>query len=115
GDPQSRVVTRLDQAENGGAGVLFNEDGRSIGAVRFRFVRSGQSAGGAVSGFFKIDGVVGASCRPVEDYSNTSGAQKDTLANYDYLDVLLDGRHYTLRLGYTDRGNVEAYFGQRPG
>ena len=115
GDPQSRVVTRLDQAENGGAGILFNEDGRSIGAVRFRFVRSGQGAGGAVSGFFKIEQVVGASCRPVEDYSNTSGAQKDTLANYDYLDVLLDGRHYTLRLGYTDKGNVEAYFGQRPG
>jgi hypothetical protein len=115
GDPQPRVVTRLDQAENGGAAVLFNEDGRSIGAVRFRFVRSGQGAGGAVSGFFKIEQVVGASCRPVEDYSNTSGAQKDTLANYDYLDVLLDGRHYTLRLGYTDKGNVEAYFGQRPG
>jgi hypothetical protein len=115
GDPQSRVVTRLDQAENGGAGILFTEDGRSIGAVRFRFVRSGQGAGGAVSGFFKIEQVVGASCRPVEDYSNTSGAQKDTLANYDYLDVLLDGRHYTLRLGYTDKGNVEAYFGQRPG
>ncbi|MDQ3747307.1 MAG: toll/interleukin-1 receptor domain-containing protein [Acidobacteriota bacterium] len=114
GDPQSRVVTRLDQAENGGAAVLFNEDGRSIGAVRFRFVRSGQSVGGAVSGFFKIEQVVGASCRPVEDYSNTSGAQKDTLANYDYLDVLLDGRHYTLRLGYTDKGNVEAYFGPRP-
>lgn len=115
GDPQPRVVTRLDQAENGGAGVLFTEDGRSIGAVRFRFVRSGQGAGGAVSGFFKIEQVVGAGCRRVEDYSNTSGAQKDTLANYDYLDVLLDGRHYTLRLGYTDKGNVEAYFGQRPG
>lgn len=114
GDPQSRVVTRLDQAENGGAAVLFNENGRSIGAVRFRFVRSGQSVGGAVSGFFKIDKVVGASCRPVEDYSNTTGAQKDMLANYDSLDVLLDGRHYNLRLGYTDKGNVEAYFGKKP-
>jgi TIR domain len=114
GDPQSRFVTRLDQAENGGAAVLFNEDGRSIGAVSFRFVRSGQSAGGAVSGFFKIDRVVGANCRPVEDYSNPTGAQKDTLANYDYLDVLLDGRHYTLRIGYTGKGDVEAYFGKKP-
>jgi hypothetical protein len=114
GDPQPRIVAR-QQTEDGLAGILFTEDGRRIGAIRFRFVRSGQGAGGAVSGFFKIDKVVGADCRPVEDYSNTSGADKNRLGDYDYLDMLLNGRHYTLRLGYREQeGSIEAYFGKRP-
>ena len=112
GDPAYHPVLRQDQPKGGVAGILFTEEGQQIGAIRFKFTLTGKDGRGQDTGFFKIDKVVGPppACHPVEDYSNISrGGPKDTLDNFDHLDLSLAGRHYNLRLGY-QHDNIVALF-----
>lgn len=74
-------------------GLRLNADGRPLGAIRMRFFPD--------NGLFRIESVVDAACRPVEDYGNVNqpGTDKHALPNFNDLGVRFGGRSYLLKAG----------------
>ncbi len=91
-----------DQSKQAPIGVRFTDSNEPIGALRFTIIPA--------SSIFKVETVVDAACRPLEDYSNASrGGDKRVLQNWDSLKLRLGNQTYELRLGY-DAGAVSANF-----
>ena len=105
GTPQDRIATmeqgvrdfdviRQDQPKDEPVGLMLTENGEHLGALRFRFFPAG-------NGLFKIETVVDAGCRSVEDFTNDTrpGSPKRELQNFDALRVRFGDGEYTLRFG----------------
>ncbi len=91
-----------DQSKQGPIGVKFTDGNQQIGAMRFMLIPA--------NSIFKVETVVDAACRPLEDYLNASrGGDKHVLQNWDSLKLRLGNQTYELRLGY-DAGTVSANF-----
>lgn len=82
--------------------VIFTDDGKPIGAVRYRFFGDNK--------IFKIESVVDAQCRTAEDYANaTRGGDKHVLQNWDELEVRFGGVAYNASFEYAE-GRVDMDF-----
>jgi hypothetical protein len=103
-----RVIVPQNHAEGEPAGIVLTEHDQRLVAVRLRFLPGGKDAAGKDTGSFKVEGVVGPDCRPVESYSNLGkGGQQVLLDNYDYLGIRAGERQYVLRIAYT-RNAIQA-------
>lgn len=89
-------VTTPQQPTDGTVGLRLTKNGHPIGALRFDYVASNR--------LFKIQSVVDARCKVIEDYANTArGEDKQTLQNYQHLRLRLGGASYDVNfIGYTD-------------
>jgi len=102
GIPQDRIaqleagtanfdVIAASQPKAGTVGLRFTNNNRSIGAIRFDFLPTNL--------IFKVESVVDARCKLIEDYSNiTRGGDKNLLQNYDSLRLRLDGAAYDMNV-----------------
>jgi len=90
---QDRDVIGTTEPKTGPFGLRLSVDGRPIGALRMRFF--------ADNGLFRIESVVDAACRPVEDFGNLNqpGTDKHALPNFNELGLRLGGRSYVLKAG----------------
>jgi hypothetical protein len=90
---QDRDVVGTTEPKAGPFGLRLNADGAAIGAIRMGFFPE--------NGLFRIQSVVDAVCRPVEDYGNLNqpGTDKHALPNFNDLGVRLGGRSYLLKAG----------------
>lgn len=81
-------VDVLSEAEPkaGPIGITFTDFGRLIGGIRFAFFPENT--------FFKIESVVDARCRSVEDYENRLGGDKRVWQDSSTVRVRLGGRFY---------------------
>jgi hypothetical protein len=61
------VITET-QPKAGTIGMTFTNNARPIGAIRFAFFPANR--------FFKIESIVDAQCKPIEDYTNLEGGDK---------------------------------------
>jgi hypothetical protein len=93
---EGRGVIRQDQPKDEPVGLIFTENGLTIGAMTFSFFPSG-------GGVFKIDKVVDTRCREITQFSNATrpGSAKNTLQNSDALRIRFGGHSYTARFGST--------------
>jgi hypothetical protein len=84
---------RANEPKAGPLGLTLTELARPIGAVRIVFLPA--------NAIFKVESVVDAACRPVEDFANESrpGNDKHTLQNFDAMRLHLGDRWYTLGVG----------------
>ena len=86
-------VLTADQPKDRPVVVVVTERGQPVGAVSFNFYPS--------DGLFKLDEVVDAQCKPMEQFRNQSrGGDKRVLQDWDTLEMTLGGTVYALRLGY---------------
>lgn len=82
--------------------ILLQENGQSIGGFKFRFYSNNT--------IFKIESVVNAECRPVEEYVNaTRAGDKHILQNWDELQLRFGNVAYTLSIAY-GAGIIDADF-----
>ena len=78
------------QPKRGTVGLRLTSDERAIGALRFAYLPA--------NALFRIESVVDADCRRVEDYVNAArGGDKDTLQDSDTVRLPLAGGFYDLR------------------
>jgi len=86
------TVIGADQSKTGPFVLKLTENGKSIGAIRARWIASGS--------LFRVESVVDASCKPTESFSNASrSSDRHVLQSYDELRLRLGTRSYTLSLG----------------
>jgi hypothetical protein len=90
---RERDVIGTTEPKTGAFGLALNVDGRPIGALRMRFFPD--------NGLFRIESVVDAVCRPVEDFGNLNqpGTDKHALPNFNELGLRLGSRSYVLHAG----------------
>jgi hypothetical protein len=97
GIPQDRVgsveagaqaydVITENQPKAGTIGMAFTNNARSIGAIRFAFFPANR--------FFKIESIVDAQCKPIEDYRNLGGGDKHVAGDSSTVRLRIDGRYY---------------------
>ena len=81
------VITET-QPKAGTIGMTFTNNARPIGAIRFAFFPANR--------LFKIESIVDAQCKPIEDYRNLEGGDKHSVALDSTARLRLDGRYYDL-------------------
>jgi hypothetical protein len=81
------VITE-SQTKVGTIGMTFTGDGRPIGAIRFAFFPD--------NFLYKIESIVDARCRVIEDYENRTGGDKHAWEDSSTVRLRLDGRYYDL-------------------
>jgi hypothetical protein len=81
------VITAA-QTKVGTIGMTFTNNGRPIGAIRF--------ASFPENFLFKIESIVDARCRAIEDYESRTGADKHAWQDSSAVRLRLDGRYYDL-------------------
>ena len=81
------VITET-QPKAGTIGMTFTNNARPIGAIRFAFFPANR--------FFKIESIVDAQCKPIEDYTNLEGGDKHVAGDSSTVRLRLDGRYYDL-------------------
>jgi hypothetical protein len=81
------VITET-QPKAGTIGMTFTNNARPIGAIRFAFFPANR--------FFKIESIVDAQCKPIEDYRNLEGGDKHVAGDSSTVRLRLDGRYYDL-------------------
>ncbi len=90
---QDAQIIRPDQSKDQPIAIRLTDNGSLVGMIKFQFYSSSQ--------IFKIQSVIDAQCRPVEDYRNTSrDGDKHVLQNWDEWKIRLGDSAYTTRLGY---------------
>lgn len=93
-----KTILAANQTKTTPIALLFNENREAIGAMIFSVFPD--------NNLFKIDTIIDASCRPVEQYANASrGGDKRNMQNWDTLQMTINAQSYTLRLGYS-KGEV---------
>ncbi|MEV7520502.1 hypothetical protein [Streptomyces sp. NPDC091371] len=100
---RAQPLLRTDQSKTGDFVITLSDGGSAVGAVRMRFLPSGQ--------IFQVVSVTDARCAPVEDFVNEirPAGDKRVLQNWDTLRIRLADRTYTLRPG-SSNGAVSADF-----
>ncbi len=90
-----RDIIRVDQPKDRLISIKFTQNGRVLGALTLLpFPKDS---------LFKVQDVVDARNRPVEEYSNASrGGSKTVLQNWDILHVRFEDKLYLLRVGGFD-------------
>jgi hypothetical protein len=81
------VITET-QPKAGTIGMTFTNSARPIGAIRFAFFSENR--------VFKIESLVDARCRPIEDYENPARGDKKVLQDSDTVRLRLAGGSYDL-------------------
>lgn len=81
-------VITAGQPKTGTIGMTFTTNARPIGAIRFAFFPQNR--------IFKIESIVDARCRPVDDYENLAGADKRALNDSGTVRLSLAGGFYDL-------------------
>jgi hypothetical protein len=81
------VITE-SQTKVGTIGMTFTGNGRPIGAIRFAFFPD--------NFLYKIESIVDARCRVIEDYENRTGGDKHAWEDSSTVRLRLDGRYYDL-------------------
>ena len=79
-------VIKESQTKAGTIGMTFTSNGRPIGAIRFAFFRENL--------LFRIESIVDARCRAIEDYQTRGGG--DVWPDSSPVRLRLDGRFYDL-------------------
>ena len=94
-----------EQAPNGPFVIVFTENNRPIGAVKFGVFLFGQSS------IFKFTEVVDSNCQPLNSYMPLGQQEdKDTLQNWDDMCFQIEGSHYSLRLSWDSESHLGADF-----
>lgn len=81
------VITQT-QPKAGTIGMTFTDSARPIGAIRFAFFPENR--------LFKIESIVDARCRLIEDYENPVRGDKNVLQDSDTVRLQLAGGSYEL-------------------
>jgi hypothetical protein len=68
--------------------MTFTNNARPIGAIRFAFFPANR--------FFKIESIVDAQCKPIEDHRNLQGGDKHVAGDSSTVRLRIDGRYYGL-------------------
>lgn len=90
-----KTILAANQTKTTPMALLLTENREAIGAMIFSVFPE--------NNLFKIDTIIDASCRPVEQYANASrGGDKSIIQNWDTLQMTINTQSYTLRLGYSD-------------
>ena len=90
------------QAKDQPIAVKLEEHRVFVGAIKFQFFSNGQ--------MFKIESIVDAKCRPVNEFANASrGGDKNVLQNYDDLQIQFANAAYTISFEY-GAGKIDAEF-----
>lgn len=85
---QAYDVITESQTKMGTIGMTFTSNGRPIGAIRFAFFPENR--------LFKIESIVDARCRAIEDYESRTGGDKHVWEDSSAVRLRLDGRFYDL-------------------
>jgi hypothetical protein len=85
---QAYDVITESQTKMGTIGMTFTSNGRPIGAIRFAFFPENR--------LFKIESIVDARCRAIEDYESRTGGDKHVWEDSSAVRIRLDGRFYDL-------------------
>lgn len=84
-------IVTSSEPKAGPMGLRFTDHGRTVGGIKVTWY--------PVNEIFRVEAVVDANCRRVEDYANlVDRGQKDVLQNNDTLRIRLAGRYYELGL-----------------
>lgn len=97
-------VVSAAQPKAGTIGLRFTDGNEPVGAMRIAFYPD--------NALFKIESVVDARCRPIDEYANvTRGGDKQVLQNWDTVRMELGAGFYDLRIGAstTVRLSFQAY------
>jgi len=81
------VITE-SQPKAGTIGMTFTNNARPIGAIRFAFFPENR--------IFKIESIVDAGCRAIEDYESRTGGDKHVWQDSSAVRLHLNGRFYDL-------------------
>ena len=95
------VVLRPDQAPEQPFGIILTENGQTIGSLRVRLFRLGNTS----DDLYRIEELIDSSCKPVEPLSNSRGGPPRDLINWDTVRMKLGDYQYLLRIG--GEGGVE--------
>jgi hypothetical protein len=89
-------VIEENQPKAGTIGMTFTNNARTIGAIRFALFPA--------NALFKIESIVDARCRRIEDYENLEGGDKNAWQDSSTVRLRLGGRLYDLNAN--GRGSV---------
>ena len=81
-------VIAENQTKAGQIGMTFTHDGRPVGAIRFELFPENL--------VFKIESIVDARCRVIEDYESRTGGVKHVWQDSTAVRLRLDGRFFDL-------------------
>ena len=84
-------ILTSSEPKPGPIGLRFTDHGRTVGAIKVAWHPG--------NGIFRVESVIDATCRRVENYANiVDRGQKDVMQDADTLRIGLVGQYYELRL-----------------